>query len=264
MMLRLRSAAKTSLLSFLWTYEKLIPTSREPHVAVLNYHDIEDGARNPFSVSPKDFASQIRSIHRAGFTFLDGAGFQRRMAGDAEASGAKFALLTFDDGYASFEADAAPVLRDFGATAIIFIHTDRGSSNIGTESPLLDWNAVGRLQAQGFEIGNHSHTHRSCKTLSEDELDEELVRSESILRGYTGRVPGVFAYPGGVVDERMEAKLVRNGYSCAFGGSQGRTSSSSNPMNRERICVRGETSTWQLVFAMAGALDKYEALKGRR
>jgi peptidoglycan/xylan/chitin deacetylase (PgdA/CDA1 family) len=186
------------------------------------------------------------------------------MSGDARADGTKWVLVTFDDGYASFETDAAPVLREYGASAIIFIHTDRGSLNIETERPLLDWDAIGRMVAGGFEIGNHTHTHRSCRTLSNDELDEELDRSEEILRTRTGRAPRYFAYPGGVFDERMEARLVRRGYAAAFGGGQGRTSPSSNPMNLERICVRRETSTRQLAFAMAGALDRYEALRGRR
>jgi peptidoglycan/xylan/chitin deacetylase (PgdA/CDA1 family) len=263
-MLRLRSAAKTSLLSFLWTYDKLVATSREPRIAVLNYHDIEDRASNPFSVSPKDFASQIRSARRAGFTFVDGTQFQRLMTGEATPPGDKWAFVTFDDGYASFETDAAPVLEDEGAAAIVFVHTDRGSANIGTDRPLLDWEAIGRIRSAGFEIGNHSHTHRSCRTLSNDELDDELERSEAILRKQTGLSPRYFAYPGGVFDERMEARLVQKGYAGAFGGGQGRTSSSSNPMNLERICVRRETSSRQLSFAMAGALDRYEALRRRR
>jgi peptidoglycan/xylan/chitin deacetylase (PgdA/CDA1 family) len=173
-------------------------------------------------------------------------------------------LVTFDDGYASFATDAAPVLREYGASAIIFIHTDRGSANIGTERPLLDWDAIGRMDAEGFETGNHSHTHRSCRTLSNDELDDELNHSEAILRERAGRAPRFFAYPGGVVDKRMEEKLTQRGYSGAFGGGQGRTSPSSNPMSLERICIRRETSTRQLFFALTGALDRYESLRGRR
>jgi peptidoglycan/xylan/chitin deacetylase (PgdA/CDA1 family) len=264
MIWRVRSAAKTSVLSLLASYDKLVSPSSEPRVAVLNYHDIEAGTHNPFTVEPQDFASQIRDLHRADVTFLDGAGFERLMAGASPAPKVKSVLITFDDGYASFEDHAAPVLREYGASAIIFVHTDRGSIQIGTERPLLDWNAIGRVEAEGFEIGNHSHTHRSCRTLSNDELDEELDRSEEILRTRTGRAPRYFAYPGGVFDERMEARLVRRGYAAAFGGGQGRTSPASNPMKLERICVRRETSTRQLALAMAGALDRYEALRGRR
>jgi peptidoglycan/xylan/chitin deacetylase (PgdA/CDA1 family) len=263
-MWRLRSAAKTSVLSLLWTYGKVAAQPAEPQIAVLNYHDIEDDVRNPFTVTRRNFAAQVRSIHRAGFIFLDGAGFQRLMTRGAPASGARSVLMTFDDGYASFEVDAAPVLREYGASALIFVHTDRGSRQIETERPLLDWDAVGRMQSEGFEIGNHSHSHRSCGTLSNVELDEELGRSEEILRERTGSVPRFFAYPGGVADKRMEAKLIRNGYVGAFGGGQGRTSPSSNPMNRDRICVRRETSRRQLHLALDGALDRYEALRGRR
>ena len=264
MMSRLRSAAKTSLFSLLWAYDTLVPVSAEPNVAVLNYHDIEDRTENPFTVGPRDFASQIRSIHRAGFSFLDGTAFQSVMTGEAPAHGAKWVLVTFDDGYQSFETDAAPILRDHGATAIVFVHTDRGSVNIETERPLLDWPAIGRIRAGGFEIGNHSHSHRSFRTLSHDEIDEELERSEAILRAQTGVSPRFFAFPGGVSDKRMEPQLIRHGYAAAFGGGQGRAFASSNPMNLNRICVRRDTSLRQLSFALSGALDRYEALRGRR
>jgi peptidoglycan/xylan/chitin deacetylase (PgdA/CDA1 family) len=260
---RLRSAAKTSLLSLLATYDWLFAHPGEHRVAVLNYHDLEDHVRNPFTVRPRDLASQLRSIQRAGFSFLDGTEFQGLMTGDVPARGTKRVLLTFDDGYASFETHAAPILRDQGAAAIIFVHTDRGSLQLGTDRPLLDWEAIGRMRMSGFEIGNHSHTHRSFRTLSNDEMDEELDRSEAILRERTGLAPRFFAYPGGEVDEKMEAKLIHHGYSGAFGGRQGRTSPSSNPMSLERICIRRETSPRQLRLALSGALDRYEAIRGR-
>jgi peptidoglycan/xylan/chitin deacetylase (PgdA/CDA1 family) len=261
MMRRFRSAAKTSLLSLLWSYDKLAPRSSERHVVVLNYHDIDDHGRSPFTVGTREFDSQVRSMHRAGFTFLDGSEFLRLMSGEAPASGTKWVLLTFDDGYASFETHAAPILREHGAAAIIFVHTDRGSVRIHAETPVLDWDAIGRLQAGGFEIGNHSHTHRSFRTLSDEELDDELDRSESMLRERLGRMPRFFAYPGGESEMRTTPKLIRRGYAAAFGGRQGRTAPSSNPMERERICVRRETTTRQLFFALRGALDRYEALR---
>jgi peptidoglycan/xylan/chitin deacetylase (PgdA/CDA1 family) len=261
---RFRSAAKTSLLSLRRAYSKLAPQPAEPRIAVLNYHDIEKHVGNPFTVRPRDFALQIRSIHRAGFTFLNGDEFQRLMTGEAPARGTKWVLVTFDDGYESFETHAAPILRAYGATAIIFVHTDRRSLRIGTERPLLDWEAIGRMKAGGFEIGNHSHSHRSFRKLSNDEIDEELDRSGAILRERTGLDPRFFAYPGGEFEERTEAKLLQHGYAAALGGRQGRASPSSNPMDLERICVRYETSLRQLDLALAGALDRNEAMRGRR
>jgi hypothetical protein len=261
---RLRSAAKTSLLSLLWSFDKLVSRSSEPQIVILNYHDINDHGRSPFTVGTRDFGSQMRCIHRAGFSFLDGSEFQRLMAGQAPARGSKWALLTFDDGYASFETHAQPVLRDYGASAIIFVHTDRGSVRIDAESPVLDWDAIDRIRTGGFEIGNHSHTHRSFRTLSNEEIDEELDRSEAILRERTGVSLRFFAYPGGEFDERTSAKLVQRGYAAAFGGRQGSTSPSSNLMDVERICIRRDTSTRQFFFALRGALDRYEALRHRR
>jgi peptidoglycan/xylan/chitin deacetylase (PgdA/CDA1 family) len=258
---RFRAAAKTSVLSLLWSYDKLAPQSQGPHVAVLNYHDVDDGGQSPFTVRTRDFASQIRGIHRAGFSFLRASDFQRLMAGQAPASGNKWVLLTFDDGYAGFETHVVPVLREYDASAIVFIHTDRGSVRIQAETPVLDWDAIDRINTAGFEIGNHSHTHRSFRTLSNAEIDEELDRSETILKERTGRAPRFFAFPGGDCDGRTRTRLLGRGYDAVFGGRQGRTAPSSNPMDRERICVGRETSRRWLFFALRGALDRYEAIR---
>jgi len=263
MMGRLRTAARTSVLSLLWAVEKLAPRSAGPNVAILNYHDIGDGGRSPFTVGPGEFAAQIRSIHRAGYSFLDGGGFQQWMTGREPDRGGLRVLLTFDDGYASFETHAMPVLREFGASGILFVHTDRGTVRIEAESPVLDWEAIGRIGAAGFEIGNHSHTHRSVRTLANGEIDEELDRSEELLRAQAGIVPRYFAYPGGVFDDRTKARLIQRGYAAAFGGRQGLASRSSDPMNLERIGLRRETSTLQLFFAMRGALNRLEAMRRR-
>jgi len=260
----IRTAARTSVLSLLWAVDKLAPRTAGPHVAILNYHDIGDGGRSAFTVGPGEFATQIQSIHRAGYSFLDGDGFQHWMTGREPARGGMWALLTFDDGYASFETHAMPVLKDFGASGILFVHTDRGSVRIDAESPVLDWEAIGRIGAAGFEIGNHSHTHRSVRTLANGEIDEELDRSEALLRERAGLSPRFFAYPGGEFDDRTKARLIQRGYAAAFGGRQGRASRSSDPMDLERIGLRRETSTRQLFFAMRGALDRLEALRRGR
>jgi len=260
----LRSAAKTSLLSVLWSYDQLVNRSRNLRVAVLSYHDIENQGRSHFTVTPGDFALQIRRIHEWGFSFLGGDEFQNVMTGPPEAQGATRVLITFDDGYQSFETHAAPILREVGAPAIIFVHTDRGTRQIGAEQPLLDWDAIGRARSAGFEIGNHSHSHRSFHKLSNDEIGEELDRSGAILREKTGIVPRFFAYPGGGYEDRMEDQLAGHGYSFAFGGRQRRAAPSSNPFNVERICVRRETSPRQLYFALGGALDRYDTLRHGR
>jgi hypothetical protein len=95
-------------------------------------------------------------------------------------------------------------------------------------------------------------------------MEDELDRSEAILRDRAGLAPRFFAYPGGEFEERTTAKLIQRGYAAAFGGRQGRASPSSDPMDLERVCVRRETSTRQLYFALGGALDRYEAIRRGR
>ena len=66
-----------------------------------------------------------------------------------------------------------------------------------------DWETISAHLGDGIDVGVHSATHRSLTTLSDAELDREIVASRAAIHRATGVRPEFFAYPYGLSDPRV-------------------------------------------------------------
>jgi len=137
--------------------------------------------------------------------------------------------LTFDDGYASFAEHVYPILAEVGFTATTFLITDYvGRVNTWDvrytwhRLAHLDWDTIGRWQAQGFHFASHTASHQRLTWLSDDQAAAELERSRETLRQRLGlEAARAVAYPFGARDERIERLANTAGYELGFGGVHG-------------------------------------------
>lgn len=199
----------------------LIPNP-ESLIPVLCYHRIggplELGVTR---VGRSVFARQMTALAKAGWRAVSLDEF----ASTPHAAGRTF-LLTFDDGYAALSDHAYPVLADLGFTATTFLITDYvGKTNTWdvryTWDRLshLDWSAIERWRARGFDFGSHGATHRRLTWLDDREAAADLGRAREVLRNRLGSDAGrAVAYPFGAVDERITRHAESAGYELGFGG----------------------------------------------
>jgi peptidoglycan/xylan/chitin deacetylase (PgdA/CDA1 family) len=117
--------------------------------------------------------------------------------------------LTFDAG-----ASAAPAasildtLQQRGITVTFFL-TGRWAE----ENPDL----VRRIAEEGHEIGNHTYSHPRLTELEEEEIREEIARTEALIRGWTGRTTRPYLRPPyGARDTRVLDLLAHEGYLCIY------------------------------------------------
>ena len=75
-----------------------------------------------------------------------------------------------------------------------------------------DWRTIAEATGQGIEIGAHSVTHQSLPTLSDAELEHEVVESRAIIKKSSGVCPRFFAYPYGHWDSRVRDRVRSAGY----------------------------------------------------
>ncbi len=137
--------------------------------------------------------------------------------------------MTFDDGYASLAEHVYPILADVGFTATTFLITDYvGRLNTWDvrytwhRLAHLDWDTIGRWQAQGFHFASHTASHQRLTWLSDDQAAAELERSRETLRQRLGlEAARAVAYPFGARDERIERLANTAGYELGFGGVHG-------------------------------------------
>ena len=113
--------------------------------------------------------------------------------------------LTFDDGLEDQYTLAAPQLNSRGLKATFAIvgskvggkmrsKQDRAEGTDGT--PVMTWDMVRQLAADGHEISSHGWEHRAVTRLSEEELHREVACNDSAIFRETGQWPTTFFYPG--------------------------------------------------------------------
>jgi peptidoglycan/xylan/chitin deacetylase (PgdA/CDA1 family) len=128
-------------------------------------------------------------------------------------------LLTFDDGYRSFLQYAAPVLKELGFTATLFVYTDY----VGAGGNAFTWADLKKLQQEGFDIQAHSKSHGDMVRAGnepaneyEKRLETELMQPRALFQKNLGFAPDILAYPYGRQDDAVVRRAKERGYTAAF------------------------------------------------
>jgi peptidoglycan/xylan/chitin deacetylase (PgdA/CDA1 family) len=177
-------------------------------------------------VTARTFETHLRWLARRGYRSMTVSELVRSAQHDRGQSGLRVAI-TFDDGYEDNLIHALPLLERFGFTATVFVITDvigshnHFDSHLGGEPVrMLSAAQVRSLADAGLEIGSHTCTHpHSLPHLVGSALDDQLLRSRSVLEGILGRPVRSFSYPHSRVDSRVERAVAEAGYDAACAGT---------------------------------------------
>jgi peptidoglycan/xylan/chitin deacetylase (PgdA/CDA1 family) len=216
-------------------------------IPVLMYHEIATRSQTAsrLAVSPAAFAAQLAHLHAAGFSTLTAADLMTALAEGTELP-ERPVVITFDDGFADFHAQALPELQRYGFTATVFVTTgwiqDAGSDSAGLRpGQMLSWSQILEAADAGIEIGAHSRTHPQLDQMDGHSLRRELADSKSSLEDRLGRpVPGL-AYPFGYSDAQVRriTREVGHRYACSVGNATVRQPW--DPFAVPRLTVRRST-----------------------
>mgnify|MGYP006280486417 FL=1 len=181
--------------------------------ALIYHHFGREDTYPSTSVSVEQFEKHLAYLKKNDYTVLTLGQALDRLYGKA-ALAEKTAVLTIDDGYRSVWENARPLLDKYGFAATLFIST----GNVGG-SNYLTWEEIQKLENQGFEIGNHSHSHTYFLNKPKDQIAEafekDLKKADEQFRKHLGRVPDLYAYPFGEYTPEMMEVLKAHGYRAA-------------------------------------------------
>src|SRR5258705_11044232 len=93
------------------------------------YHSISESNHDRLTVAPQRIASEMRMLAEQEFKVVSLAEACRRLASTEDL--ARTIVLTFDDGHRDFLTTAAPVLRQHGFSATLFVVTGRLGDTAG-------------------------------------------------------------------------------------------------------------------------------------
>ncbi|MBI6119768.1 polysaccharide deacetylase family protein [Salegentibacter maritimus] len=107
------------------------------------------------------------------------------------------------------------------------------------------------MQASGFTIANHSHTHPMFNNCTREELEAELKNSKGQLEEL-GFTPDIFAYPNGNYSRLSETVLESHQIKVAFLFDHKINRGKINPLRISRLAVNDHTPLWKLKLILSG------------
>jgi peptidoglycan/xylan/chitin deacetylase (PgdA/CDA1 family) len=146
-------------------------------------------------------------------------------------------LLTFDDAYAETAQFAFPLLEKYGFIGCVFAITGFVLSGKCWEGlPVMSMDDIRAWAARGIEIGAHTRTHPDLSTVDDLAVEFEAKGSkEDLIKA--GLNPISFAYPYGIVDDRIRAIIAKH-FEIAFTCDEGLNDIHSDLMLMRRTNVQ--------------------------
>ena len=219
---------------------------------VLMYHEVRYGDPGKDSILPEEMESDLRYLQREGYTTVlmeDVLAFV--YAGESLPE--KPVLLTFDDGYESSYRCLFPLLKQYGAKAVINVigrSADEFSLLPEQGGPYVHagWKELlemrdsrcVELQNHSYDLHHESRTEQGCRRRWEEDdftyevrIRRDVDHLQEELYQRTGYPASAFAYPYGFYSDELEGILEECGFlatlTCDFG---------MNRLTRDPDCLR--------------------------
>ena len=235
-----------------------------PVVRVLTYHRFGELRHDPFCVSPRDFAAQMKLLSDEGRA-VSLAQLQRFLIGQ-DSVPTDACLVTIDDGMLSTLTEALPILQRFNVPAVAYVSAALVGRSATAEDPerFLSWDELRELSASGLvAIGSHAHTHRSMALMPLAEASTEMEQSRQMLMKQLDTDVSSFAYPFGTQSDFNDATdkaLVGAGYKVAFSSIHGATRRGMAAISLPRVKVEGGESLQMFSRISRGGMDAWRAV----
>lgn len=197
------------------------------------YHSVSKSKTGVYFVSPETLDRDLAELTKRGYEFVTLEKVKAYLRGKGDLP-QKPLLLTFDDGHYDNLYYGLPLLKKYGATAVLNVigcFTEYSSTHEKdkVEYSHLTWDEIAYLARSGvFEIGSHTYGMHAYKprfgvkrkkSEPEDEhlaaLNEDFEKIDRALLDKCGVRPVAFAYPFGAYDDVSE-KAVTDRYDAVF------------------------------------------------
>lgn len=177
------------------------------NLPILMYHQVGDGPNSLF-VRDQEFYDQMKYLNENQYVVVSLAQAAEMLR--SRRIPEKTVALTFDDGYQTFYGKVWPVLKQYGFNATVFVITDKVNT-----PPFMNWDEIKILADDGVEVGCHTRTHPSLRSLASSKFDGEILQSRSAIEGNAHTAVQTFCYPSGEYRQGAVDMIRQNGYSAA-------------------------------------------------
>ncbi len=215
-------------------------------IPILVYHSVSDRPADwiaPFTVTPRGFEAQMDAIVEAGASTLTVSELVDALRDQPLRLPDRPVLVTFDDGFVDFREAALAAMAERGIRSTLYVTTGYTEATSGPRGDrMLDWTDLAELDAQGVELGGHSHTHPQLDTLNRATARYEIGHSKALLEERLGRRVRSFAYPHGYSGPAVRRLVRTAGFDSACGVGNALSHPQDDLFSLARIMTRSTTS----------------------
>lgn len=181
---------------------------------ILQYHHVSSSTPKVTSVTPAQLMEHLDLLESLDIKVLPLPVFmQKAMNGERSA---RYAAITFDDGYRNILDNAHPILQEYQFPYTIFINPEQ----IGQRRDQLTWEEVKRLSDEGVLFANHTLNHQHLLQRQQGEnrqqwlrrIREDITQADAIINEKLGTSPKYLAYPYGEYNRDVQALLSELNY----------------------------------------------------
>ena len=216
-------------------------------IPVLMYHkvgaDVNSKEDTFLNVSTSNFQKQLKALKFLGYTGITFADAVLGLEGKLKLP-RKPVCITFDDGYVNVLENAAPALKQLRWPATVFIPTDYVGdvnrwdfANGKPTLPIMNWDQLRALQAEGWEIAGHTVTHPHLEQLNDNEAREEMLGGKLAIENELGNQERTFCYPYGGHNSRTAQLCKEVGFIAACTTKSGLASGSTDRFLLPRVKI---------------------------
>jgi len=217
------------------------------------YHKISgDGTRDFLTVSSIDFESHLAYLQADGYNTILLSDLSAYVHHNTPLP-PRPVMLTFDDGYLDNFHVMYPLLKKYRMKANIFLvasFIDTTGKPSGTSQEVyMSVTDIHAMDSHLVEFGLHSYDHKSYKSLSHQEISEDIDRTRQLLQQYRINFQQCLAFPYGAFPKTNAVKkrsffnaLKDSHILLAFRiGNRLNPLPARNPLLFQRIDIRGAT-----------------------
>ena len=252
-------------------YFELYVNKKKYEIPVIMYHRVINKSENEgiygTYIYEDIFRKHLQYLKDKNYTVitfkdLDKIGWRNRFE-----KGKKYIILTFDDGYKDNYDLAFPILKEFDFKATIFL-MGRSTYNEWDvkaggeiEFPLMSVEMIKEMQDYGIEFGAHTFNHPKINTLSNEEIEHQIVDVKKPLEEKIGKEIITFAYPYGILNDYAKEMAKKAGYTFALATDSGSVCLSDDLYQIRRIAIFPNTNLFSFKRKVAG---NYNFIKIKR
>ncbi len=239
-------------------------------VPILMYHEVSPvphPAFRRYTVTPAQFARQMRWLAAVGYHPIDMDTLLRARRAQGVLP-TRPVVITFDDGLQGCADYAVPVLRAHGFTAMFYLvaglagATSRWlGAELGFELPLMSWETIRGLAAEGFGCGAHTMSHPRLAGLEPGRCRVELVEARRRLEAELGAPVVHLAYPYGAYDRNVQSAARAAGYGTACATRPGLSPADDDLLALHRVSVYGHESLLDFASRLGTGMPLRERLR---